>query len=211
MKPKLAVLISGRGSNLQAILDSAATSDFPGDVALVVSNRRDAFGLERAKKAGVEALWIPHRNKSRESHEAEIIAALQLRGIQWVCLAGYMRVLTPLFLDAFSEKVINIHPSLLPAFPGIDAQGQAHRYGVKFAGATVHFVDAGTDTGPIILQGAVQVEPGDSLDELKSKILSIEHQILPKALRWALLGELKREGRMVRHCHGESQWTVSLP
>jgi len=210
MKPKLAVLISGRGSNLQAVLDASKMVGFPGEVAVVISNRRDAYGLERARKAGVEALWIPHRKKTREEHEKEVIASLEKRGVQWICLAGYMRVLTPLFLDAFPNRIINIHPSLLPAFPGVDAQGQAYRYGVKLAGATVHFVDSGTDTGAIILQGATSVASTDSLDDLKSKILAIEHSILPKALSWAISGDLDINGRSVHHKKNKEQWVYSV-
>ena len=135
------VLLSGSGTNLQALLDAAAQPDFPGRPAVVISNRRDAYGLERARQAGVPAVWIPHRGKDREEFDAELVATLRAHAVEWVALAGFMRLVTPTFLDAFPQRVINIHPALLPAFPGVDGQGQAHAYGVRIAGATVHFVD----------------------------------------------------------------------
>ena len=153
------VLLSGSGTNLQALLDACAEPDFPARVAVVISNRRDAYGLERARAAGVPALWVPHRGREREAFEDALTETLQDHGVEWVACAGFMRLLTPHFLDRWTHRVLNIHPSLLPAFPGVDAQGQAHGYGVRIAGCTVHFVDAGTDTGPIIAQGAVPVRP----------------------------------------------------
>jgi phosphoribosylglycinamide formyltransferase-1 len=191
------VLISGSGTNLQALLDACAAPDFPARVAVVISNRRDAYGLERARAAGVPAVWVPHRGKARADFDAELVAALREHGAQWVCLAGFMRIVTPVFLDAFPQRVLNIHPALLPAFPGVHAQAQALAAGVKVAGATVHFVDAGTDTGPIIAQGAVPVLDDDDEDALKARILAVEHELYPRALRQAVEGRLRVEGRRV--------------
>jgi phosphoribosylglycinamide formyltransferase-1 len=191
------VLISGSGTNLQALLDACAAPSFPARVAVVISNRRDAFGLERARAAGVPAVWIPHRGKTRGAFDAELVAALQGHGVEWVCLAGFMRIVTPVFLGAFPQRVLNIHPALLPAFPGIQAQAQALAAGVKVAGATVHFVDAGTDTGPIIAQGAVPVRDDDDEDALKARILAVEHELYPRALRQAVEGRLRIDGRRV--------------
>ena len=200
------VLLSGSGTNLQALLDAAAQPDFPGRPAVVISNRRDAYGLERARQAGVPAVWIPHRGKDREEFDAELVATLRAHAVEWVALAGFMRLVTPTFLDAFPQRVINIHPALLPAFPGVDGQGQAHAYGVRIAGATVHFVDGGTDTGPIILQGAVPVLPDDTRDTLQARILKVEHQLYPRALALALSGQLSLEGRHVRLPAGVPGW-----
>lgn len=196
-KTPVGVLISGSGTNLQALLDACAAPDFPARVAVVISNRRDAYGLERARAAGVPAVWVPHRGKARADFDAELVAALREHGAQWVCLAGFMRIVTPVFLDAFPQRVLNIHPALLPAFPGVHAQAQALAAGVKVAGATVHFVDAGTDTGPIIAQGAVPVLDDDDEDALKARILAVEHELYPRALRQAVEGRLRVEGRRV--------------
>lgn len=197
MKTPFAVLISGSGTNLQALIDAAADPDYPGRVAVVISNRRDAFGLTRARQAGIEALWIPHRGRSREVFEAEIRAALEERGIEWIALAGFMRLLSDALLSAFAGRIVNIHPALLPAFPGIRGARQAVAYGVRIAGATVHFVDAGTDTGPIILQGAVPVQPDDDEQTLAARILTIEHRLFPRAMALALSGQLSIDGRRV--------------
>jgi phosphoribosylglycinamide formyltransferase-1 len=204
----VAVLISGSGTNLQALLDAAAAPDWPGRIALVISNRRDAFGLERARAAGVPALWIPHRGKSKEEFETELLAALDEHGVQWVALAGFMRLLSGRFLSHFPNRVLNIHPALLPAFPGLHAPEQALEAGVRVSGATVHLVDEGTDTGPIICQGAVPVLPGDDLDSLKARILTLEHQLYPLALRWAVEGRLQvKRGRIdLDLTEGERAW-----
>lgn len=196
-KTPVGVLISGSGTNLQALLDACAAPDFPARVAVVISNRRDAYGLERARAAGVPAVWVPHRGKARADFDAELVAGLREHGAQWVCLAGFMRIVTPVFLDAFPQRVLNIHPALLPAFPGVHAQAQALAAGVKVAGATVHFVDAGTDTGPIIAQGAVPVLDDDDEDALKARILAVEHELYPRALRLAVEGRLRVEGQRV--------------
>jgi phosphoribosylglycinamide formyltransferase-1 len=192
------VLLSGSGTNLQALLDAAADPGFPARICAVISNRRDAYGLERARAAGVPALWIPHRRyPDRPAFEAALTAALREHGARWVACAGFMRILSQAFLGDWPGRVINIHPALLPAFPGVDGQRQALEYGVRIAGATVHFVDAGTDTGPIIAQAAVPVLPGDDREALKDRILAQEHRLYPMALRWAAEGRLAIEGRRV--------------
>jgi phosphoribosylglycinamide formyltransferase-1 len=186
----IAVLISGSGTNLQALLDAAADPMWPGEIAVVISNRKDARGLERARKAGVPARWIPHRDRSRSEFEADILEALREFEVEWVALAGFMRLLSADFLAHYVHRVLNIHPSLLPAFPGLRAQEQALAAGARVTGATVHLVDEGEDTGPIILQGAVPCHPGEDLDSLKSRILEVEHRLYPRALRWAVEGRL---------------------
>ncbi len=184
------VLLSGGGTNLQALIDAAAQPDYPAEIAVVISNREDAGGLERARAVGIPAIWIPHRGKERAAFEAELVAALQAHQCQWVALAGFMRILTVTFLDAFPGRVLNIHPALLPAFPGVHAQAQAFNAGVRVAGATVHLVDAGMDTGPIIAQGAVPRLPEDTVEDLQQRILAVEHQLYPAVLRWAVQGRV---------------------
>ena len=180
------VLISGRGSNLQALLDASADPDFPARIAVVVSNRRDAGGLERARVAGVPAVVVPSRRRERAEFEAELVDVLCAHGVEWVALAGFMRILTPMFLDAFPDRVLNIHPSLLPAFPGLHAQAQALAAAVRIAGATVHRVTPGMDEGPILAQGAVPVLSDDTEDTLGARILAVEHRIYPAALAAAV-------------------------
>ena len=191
------VLISGSGTNLQALLDGCSSPDSPARIAVVISNRKNAYGLERARNAGVPAMWIPHRNRTRQDFEQDVLTVLQEHNVSWVMLAGFMRVLTPTFLTAYPDRVLNIHPSLLPSFPGINAQQQALEAGVKVTGATVHFVDSGMDTGPIVLQGSVPVLDDDSIDVLRERILSVEHQIFPQALRLAVTGKLRIQGKRV--------------
>jgi phosphoribosylglycinamide formyltransferase-1 len=203
LRQPFAVLISGSGTNLQALIDAARAPDYPGEVRLVVSNRPDAYGLKRATDAGIEAVYVPHRGRSRADFEAELRAVLAERGVRWVALAGFMRLLSADFLAAHAGRVLNIHPALLPAFPGVHGARQAVAYGVRIAGATVHFVDAGTDTGPIILQGAVPVLPGDDESTLAARILTVEHQLYPRAVALALSGRLRIEGRRVVLPEGE--------
>ena len=182
-KVKLGVLVSGSGTNLQAILDSTRSGTLDAEVALVISNQPGVRALERAKEAGVAARVISHRDfADRAAFDAELVTTLQKVGVTHVVLAGFMRVLTAGFLEAFPWRVVNIHPALLPAFPGIHAQRQALEYGVKVAGCTVHFVDAGTDTGPIIAQAAVPVLEGDTEETLGARILRDEHRLLVAAL-----------------------------
>ena len=181
----LGVLASGGGTNLQAILDAIATGSLDARVAVVISNVPGAGALARAKAAGVETLVIDHKRlPDRGAFDAAVVEALRSRGVGIVVLAGFMRVVTPVLLGAFPSRVVNIHPALLPAFPGIHAQGQALRHGVRVAGCTVHFVDAGTDTGPIIAQAAVPVLEDDDEASLTARILEKEHELLPQVLQW---------------------------
>jgi phosphoribosylglycinamide formyltransferase-1 len=197
-KVRVAVLASGSGSNLAALIAAAKDPAYPAEIALVVSDKKRAYALERAREADIPTIWVGRKgHESRRSYDQALVDVLAAHRIQWVALAGFMRVVTTTFLDAFPNRVVNIHPSLLPAFPGLDAQGQAFAYGVKVTGATVHFVDAGTDTGPIIEQRSVPVHVSDTEDELKARILSIEHEIYPIALAAVVGGELVLQGRKV--------------
>ena len=190
----LGVLISGSGTNLGAILAAVASGQLDARVRLVISNRADAGGLEKARAAGVPTLVISHRDyPSREAFDAAVVAALRGAGAELVVLAGFMRVVTPVLLEAFPDRVVNIHPALLPAFPGVDAQAQAVAYGVRIAGCTVHFVDPGVDTGPIIAQAAVVVEPDDDRDALAKRILEKEHELLVQVLAWIAEGRVTIE------------------
>jgi len=192
---KVGVLISGRGSNLQALIDAEGAGTLGGTIAVVVSNVASAAGLERARRAGVEIEVLDHRGRPREEHDQAVVDRLRARSVDLVCLAGYMRLLSPVFLRAFPDRVLNVHPSLLPAFPGKDAQRQAWEHGVKVSGATVHVVDEGLDAGPIILQEPVPVLEDDGPEELAARILAAEHRIYPKAVRIVLDGRCRREGR----------------
>jgi phosphoribosylglycinamide formyltransferase-1 len=195
----LGVLISGTGTNLQAILDATASGALDARIRVVISNKADAAGLARAERAGVPTRVVPHGNFSdRASFDAAILAALHEAGVRWVILAGFMRLITPTLLDAFPWRVVNIHPSLLPAFPGVDAQAQALRYGARITGCTVHFVDRGTDTGPVIAQAAVPIFPRDTRDELAERIVRQEHALLVEVLRWIAEDRVDvQEGRVV--------------
>jgi phosphoribosylglycinamide formyltransferase 1 len=196
---RLGVLVSGGGSNLQALLEASAAADYPAEVACVVSNVPTAFALERARKAGVPALVVDHKAfGARPDFERALGEALRVAGVEWVCLAGFMRLLSADFLAGFPGRVLNIHPSLLPAFPGLHAPRQALERGVKVAGCTVHFVDAGTDSGPIIAQAAVPVLPGDDEASLSARILAEEHRLYPLAVRLAVTGKVTLEGTRTR-------------
>jgi phosphoribosylglycinamide formyltransferase 1 len=198
MNRNLGVLISGRGSNLQAIIDAIAARTLDARVAIVVSNNASAAGLERARLAGIETLCLSHRGFARrEDYDRALIAELRARDVGLVCLAGFMRLLSPVFVDAFPNAILNIHPSLLPAFPGLDAQRQAWTHGVKVAGATVHLVDRDLDAGPIVLQRAVSVLDDDTPESLSARILSVEHQVYPEAIGLLLAGGWRVEGRRV--------------
>jgi len=180
---RIAVLISGRGSNLQALIDAVATGRLDATIAVVISNRAGAQGLERARTANIPAVTLPHRDyPSRDAFEAALVAELARRDVALVCLAGFMRLLGPTYLAAFGERTLNVHPSLLPSFPGVDAQRQALEHGVKVAGATVHFVTGELDAGPIVAQAAVPVLDGDTADTLSARILEVEHRIYPEAV-----------------------------
>ena len=181
---KLGVLISGRGSNLQALIDACASNVLPAEISVVISNRPNVAGLERAEKAGLKCLTIDHKfYKDRENFELALNAALEDAGVELVCLAGFMRVLTSTFTERWSGKAINIHPSLLPSFPGLNTHSRAIEAGCRFAGATVHFVSAEMDAGPMIEQASVTIEPNDTLDTLAPRIHAQEHIIYPAALK----------------------------
>jgi phosphoribosylglycinamide formyltransferase-1 len=193
---RLAVLLSGRGSNFEALADACERGEVPARVVLVLSDRADAGGLERARGCGLTAVLEERRaGEGRLPHEERIAARIEESGADLVCLAGFMRVLSPAFVARFERRILNVHPSLLPAFPGLDAQRQALEHGVKVAGATVHLVDAGTDTGPIAGQEAVPVLPGDDPGRLAARILSAEHRLYPATLARLLAGGWSVEGR----------------
>jgi phosphoribosylglycinamide formyltransferase-1 len=199
MKTRIAVLISGSGTNLQSIIDRSESGDLPAEVACVMSDREKAFGLERARKHGIPAFFVdPKGYAKREDHEEAIIKLLDGHGVELVVLAGYMRLLTPHILGRYRNRIINIHPALLPSFPGTDGYGDAWRYGVKVSGCTVHFVDEGCDTGPIILQGVNPVEENDTFESFRERGLKLEHKVLPEAIKLYCEGRLKIEGRKVR-------------
>jgi phosphoribosylglycinamide formyltransferase-1 len=194
--PALGVLISGRGSNLQALIDAIAQGKLAAQIAIVISNRAAAAGLERARAAGIETLVLDHRGyASREQYDAAVAEALKSRGVRLVCLAGFMRLIGAPLLDAFPNAILNIHPSLLPAFPGVDAQRQALDHGVKIAGASVHLVTGELDNGPIVMQAAVPVLDDDTAETLSSRILNAEHRLYPEAVRRVLEGGWRIEGR----------------
>lgn len=194
---KIAILLSGRGSNFEAIARSVASGLIPAEIVTVISNREEAGGLARARALGLNAQFVTSKNRTRESFDRELAAALKGCRVDCVCLAGFMRVLSPEFVRQFPAKILNIHPSLLPAFPGTDAQRQALEYGVKFTGCTVHLVDETVDTGPIVLQAVVPVLDGDSIESLSARILEQEHKIYPEAVKLLVEGRIRVEGRRV--------------
>lgn len=192
---RLGILISGRGSNMVAILDAIRDGRLDAEAAAVISNVESAPGLLKARERGVETLLISHKGRTREEHDTELVAQLQKRGVTLVCLAGYMRLISPLFVRSFHNRVLNIHPSLLPAFPGLDSQRQALEHGVKVSGCTVHLVDEELDHGPIVMQCAVEVRQDDSVESLSARILEQEHRIYPQAIARVLSGDFRVEGR----------------
>lgn len=195
---RLGVLASGGGTNLQALIDHCQNPDFPAKIALVIANNPDAGALERARCAGIPARCINHRDfAGREEFDAALVTALREAGVELVVLAGFMRIITQVMLDAFPLKIINIHPALLPAFPGLHVQQQAIDYGARFSGCTVHFVDGGVDTGPIIIQAVVPIVQGDTADALAARILEQEHRIYPRAIQLLAEGRVKVAGRCV--------------
>jgi phosphoribosylglycinamide formyltransferase-1 len=196
-RPRIGVLISGRGSNLQAIIDAIRSGRITAELAVVISNNADAYGLERAKQAQIETLVVDHRNKSREAYDKELVRELKARGVNLICLAGFMRLLSPVFINAFPNAILNIHPSLLPAFPGTNAQYQAWEHGVKWTGATVHLVTTELDGGPIVTQEPVPVKDEDDADTLAARILEKEHHLYPMAIQLLLGGGWRVEGRKV--------------
>lgn len=195
---RLGILLSGRGSNFQAIADSIAAGRLDAEIAVVIANRAEAPGLAIARERGLNAVCIPSHGLDRESYDRLLLAELAEHNVEVVCLAGYMRLLSPAFIRAYPMRILNIHPSLLPAFPGLDAQHQALEHGVKYSGCTVHFVDEGLDSGPIILQAVVPVEDTDTEESLSARILKEEHRIYSEALAIVLSGRFCIEGRRVQ-------------
>jgi len=196
---RLAVLVSGRGSNLQSIIDAIDRGALDATISVVISNRADAAGLLRAREAGIEAIWLnPRDYPDRDAYDRAIVEHLKARDVGLVCLAGFMRLVGSPLLEAFQDRVLNIHPSLLPAFPGLDAQRQALEHGVRVSGATVHLVTADLDGGPIVLQSAVRVLDDDTVDTLSERILVEEHKIYPEAIRLVLDGGWHLKGRRLR-------------
>ena len=197
---RIGVLLSGRGSNFEALADSVSAGRIPdAEIALALSNREGAPGIDRAKARGLATRVIPSKGLERETYDRQVVAALREASVDLVCLAGYMRLLSPYFVAAFPERILNIHPSLLPSFPGLESQKQALEYGVKFAGCTVHFVDENLDAGPIVQQAVVQVEDNDTEDSLSARILKEEHRIYSEAVKIVLEGNYRIEGRRVIH------------
>lgn len=194
---KIGILLSGRGSNFEAIADSIAARRLPAEIAIVISNKADAPGLESAQRRGLTAMFILSKGRAREDHDAEVIATLKEAQVDLVCLAGYMRLLSPEFVRAFPQRIMNIHPSLLPAFPGLDAQKQALDHGAKISGCTVHFVDEHLDHGPIILQKSVPVLDTDDEHSLAARILEQEHVAYTEAIGLVLAGEIEIQDRKV--------------
>ncbi|HLH19685.1 MAG TPA: phosphoribosylglycinamide formyltransferase [Bryobacteraceae bacterium] len=194
---RLGILISGRGSNFEAIADRIVRGELPAEIAVVISNRPDAHGLEAARRRGLPAVSLPSRGLDREVYDRMLIEELRHHQVELVCLAGFMRLLSAGFIRAFPQRILNIHPSLLPAFPGLDAQQQALEHGVKITGCTVHFVDEDLDAGPIILQRAVPVEDDDTVETLSARILAEEHRVYTEAIRIVLSGRYRIEGRRV--------------
>ncbi len=198
MTKRLGVLLSGRGSNFEALADSVAAGRIPdAQISIVVSNREGAPGLARADERGIPSRVIPSKGVEREAYDRMVVAALDDARVDLVCLAGFMRLLSPYFISAFRGRVLNIHPSLLPSFPGLEAQRQALEYGVKFTGCTVHFVDENLDAGPVIAQAIVPIEPADTPETLAARILVEEHRIYTEAVRLILSGQYRIEGRRV--------------
>ena len=198
-RPAIAVLVSGSGSNLQAIIDASEKGEIPCRVGIVISNKADAYGLERARKHGIPTEVVSHKDfPSREEFDKRLVEVILQHGATLVCLAGFMRVLTPVFVRAFPNRILNIHPALLPSFPGTHGPGQALNHGVRFSGCTVHFLDEGVDTGPIVVQAVVPVYDDDTEEALAARILVQEHRIYPMAIRLFFQGRLKVEGRRVK-------------
>jgi phosphoribosylglycinamide formyltransferase-1 len=197
LRSKIGILISGRGSNMLALIDSTLDLQLQADVAVVISNIETAPGLEKATARGIDTVFINHKGRSREEHDLAMVGELQRREVSLVCLAGYMRLLSPVFVRAFPARILNVHPSLLPAFPGLDAQKQALEYGVKVTGCTVHIVDEELDHGPIVLQQPVEVRDNDTVESLSARILEEEHRIYPEAVERVLRPTFRIVGRRV--------------
>jgi phosphoribosylglycinamide formyltransferase-1 len=209
MKPRLGILLSGRGSNFAAIADSVEAGRIDAKIAIVISNRPEAQGLEIARARGLNAVSLPSKGLDREVYDRQVAAALHEAKVELICLAGYMRILSGYFIREFPMKILNIHPSLLPAFPGLDAQHQALEHGAKWTGCTVHFVDEGLDSGPIIKQAPVPIRDGDTVERLSRRILKAEHKIYTEAIQLLLSGAYRIEGRRVVEVEVEA--TNSVP
>jgi phosphoribosylglycinamide formyltransferase 1 len=198
MTKRIGVLLSGRGSNFEALADSVTAGRIPKtEIAIVISNRDGAPGIEKAQQRGIPTKVIPSKGLEREAYDRQVVAVLQEHKVDLICLAGYMRLLSPYFVAAFPQRILNIHPSLLPSFPGLESQRQALEYGVKFAGCTVHFVDENLDAGPIVLQAAIPVRDDDTEATLSERILAEEHRIYSEAVKIVLEGRYKIAGRRV--------------
>jgi phosphoribosylglycinamide formyltransferase-1 len=194
---KLGILLSGRGSNFEAIARHVRAGKIPAEIAVVISNKEEALGLATARSLGLPARFIPSKGKEREAYDREVVAVLKEFQVDLVCLAGFMRILSPYFVRAFPGRILNIHPALLPSFPGEEAQRQALEYGVKFTGCTVHIVDEGVDTGPIVLQAVVPVQDDDTVETLSARILKEEHRIYSEAICLLLEDRIRVVGRRV--------------
>jgi len=206
MTKRIGVLLSGRGSNFEALAESVAAGRIPNtEMAVVISNREGAPGIERARARGIETRVIPSKGLEREAYDRQVVAALRIKQVDLVCLAGFMRLLSPYFVAAFPNRILNIHPSLLPAFPGLEAQRQALEYGVKWSGCTVHIVDENLDAGPIVTQAVVPVLDDDTLETLADRILKEEHRIYSEAVRLVLEGRFRIEGRRVIQAPAEKR------
>lgn len=198
MSHRIGVLLSGRGSNFEALADSISAGRIPGaEIAIVIGNREDAPGLTRASARGIPAKAIPSKGLPREAYDHLVVAELQKAGVELVCLAGFMRLLSPYFVAAFPQRILNIHPSLLPSFPGLEAQRQALEYGVKFTGCTVHLVDENLDAGPILAQSVVPIRDDDTDETLSARVLVEEHRIYTEGVKLILSGKYRIEGRRV--------------
>jgi phosphoribosylglycinamide formyltransferase 1 len=213
MKRRVAILISGRGSNMAALIDASRASDFPAEIVAVISNRADAGGLEKAKASGIATFVIASKpfGKDRAGFEAVLQRTLDENKVELICLGGFMRLFTAGFVQRWYGKMLNIHPSLLPSFPGLDPHGQALTAGVKISGATVHFVIPETDAGPIVMQGAVVVADDDTAETLSQRILGIEHRIYPEALRLLAEGKVRLEGDLCRTSGHAASGTLISP
>jgi len=206
MTKRIGVLLSGRGSNFEALAESVAAGRIPNaEIAVVISNREGAPGIERARARGIETRVIPSKGLEREAYDRQVVAALRVKQVDLVCLAGFMRLLSPYFVAAFPNRILNIHPSLLPAFPGLEAQRQVLEYGVKWSGCTVHIVDENLDAGPIVTQAVVPVLDDDTLETLADRILKEEHRIYSEAVRLVLEGRFRIEGRRVIQAPAEKR------
>jgi phosphoribosylglycinamide formyltransferase-1 len=201
MKKRLGILLSGRGSNFEAIADHIDQGELDAEIAVVVSNVDQAPGLQKARQRGLEAIFLGSKGVPREEYDRRVVSVLKEKSVDLVCLAGFMRLLSPVLVQAFPNRILNIHPALLPAFPGLEAQRQALEYGVKVSGCTVHFVDEGLDSGPIILQAVVPVQDDDTEEALAARILKEEHNLYSRAIRLVLDGQFRIEGRRIIRTH----------